>query len=91
MAYVVSQQLNAQPEALLLATGSEVGLAVEAQKALEKEGIRVSVVSLPSWDRFDEQSDEYKESVLPKAVRARLQLKWVLHLAGNVTLALKAM
>ncbi|MCY7670119.1 transketolase, partial [Bacillus altitudinis] len=46
-----------------------------AQKALEKEGIRVSVVSLPAWDRFDQQSDEYKESVLPKAVRARVAIE----------------
>ncbi|MBR3381192.1 MAG: transketolase, partial [Bacillus sp. (in: Bacteria)] len=55
--YVVVEAADAQPEALLLASGSEVGLAIEAQKALEKEGIRVSVVSLPAWDRFDEQSD----------------------------------
>nr|MDF9458964.1 transketolase C-terminal domain-containing protein [Bacillus pumilus] len=66
---------DAQPEALLLASGSEVGLAIEAQKALEKEGIRASVVSLPAWDRFDQQSDEYKESVLPTAVRARIAIE----------------
>ncbi|MCY7604208.1 transketolase, partial [Bacillus altitudinis] len=73
--YVVVEAADAQPEALLLASGSEVGLAIEAQNALEKEGIRVSVVSLPAWDRFDEQSDEYKESVLPKAVRARFAIE----------------
>ncbi|EKF35768.1 transketolase [Bacillus xiamenensis] len=73
--YVVVEAADAQPEALLLASGSEVGLAIEAQKALEKEGIRASVVSLPAWDRFDEQSDEYKESVLPKAVRARIAIE----------------
>ena len=73
--YVVVEAADAQPEALLLASGSEVGLAIEAQKALEKEGIRVSVVSLPAWDRFDEQSDEYKESVLPKEVRARVAIE----------------
>lgn len=73
--YVVVEAADAQPEALLLASGSELGLAIEAQKALEKEGIRVSVVSLPAWDRFDEQSDEYKESVLPKAVRARVAIE----------------
>ncbi|WP_144665496.1 transketolase [Bacillus altitudinis] len=73
--YVVVEAADAQPEALLLASGSEVGLAIEAQKALEKEGIRVSVVSVPAWDRFDEQSDEYKESVLPKAVRARVAIE----------------
>ncbi|MBD3858378.1 transketolase [Bacillus sp. 28A-2] len=73
--YVVVEAADAQPEALLLASGSEVGLAIEAQKALEKEGIRASVVSLPAWDRFDQQSDEYKESVLPKAVRARIAIE----------------
>ncbi|MFF2414823.1 transketolase [Bacillus safensis] len=73
--YVVVEAADAQPEALLLASGSEVGLAIESQKALEKEGIRASVVSLPAWDRFDQQSDEYKESVLPKAVRARIAIE----------------
>ncbi|KIL21094.1 Transketolase [Bacillus safensis] len=73
--YVVVEAADAQPEALLLASGSEVGLAIEAQKALEKEGIRASVVSLPAWDRFDQQSDEYKESVLPKAVCARIAIE----------------
>lgn len=73
--YVVVEAADAQPEALLLASGSEVGLAIEAQKALEKEGIRTSVVSLPAWDRFDQQSDEYKESVLPTAVRARIAIE----------------
>ncbi|MEC2425755.1 transketolase [Bacillus safensis] len=73
--YVVVEAADAQPEALLLASGSEVGLAIEAQKALEKEGIRASVVSLPAWERFDQQSDEYKESVLPKAVRARIAIE----------------
>ncbi|MFS0654874.1 transketolase [Bacillus sp. 179-C3.3 HS] len=73
--YVVVEAADAQPEALLLASGSEVGLAIEAQKALEKEGIRVSVVSLPAWDRFNQQSDEYKESVLPQSVRARIAIE----------------
>ncbi|MEH7634832.1 transketolase [Bacillus pumilus] len=73
--YVVVEAADAQPEALLLASGSEVGLAIEAQKALEKEGIRASVVSLPAWDRFDQQSDEYKESVLPTVVRARIAIE----------------
>ncbi|MGA3882127.1 transketolase-like TK C-terminal-containing protein, partial [Bacillus pumilus] len=73
--YVGVEAADAQPEALLLASGSEVGLASEAQKALEKEGIRASVVSLPAWDRFEQQSDEYKESVLPTAVRARIAIE----------------
>ncbi|WP_088007895.1 transketolase [Indiicoccus explosivorum] len=72
-AYVVSGAEN--PEAILLATGSEVSLAVEAQKQLRDEGIAVSVVSMPSWDRFDQQDDAYKESVLPKNVKKRLAVE----------------
>jgi transketolase len=73
-AYVVSP---AQKEAvaLLLATGSEVSLAVEAQKVLAQEGIDVSVVSMPSWDRFEKQSAEYKNSVIPKNVKKRLGIE----------------
>lgn len=74
-AYVISPATKGTPAALLLATGSEVGLAVEAQKALASEGIDVSVVSMPSWDRFDAQSKEYRESVIPKNVKARLGIE----------------
>jgi transketolase len=74
-AYVVSPAKGEQPAALLLATGSEVSLAVDAQKALASEGIEVSVVSMPSWDRFEAQSKEYKESVLPKTVKKRLAIE----------------
>jgi transketolase len=74
-AYVISPAANGTPAALLLATGSEVGLAVEAQKELANEGIQVSVVSMPDWDRFDEQSKEYKESVLLKNVKKRLGIE----------------
>ncbi|CRK80356.1 transketolase [Neobacillus massiliamazoniensis] len=74
-AYVISPAGKETPEALLLATGSEVGLAVEAQKSLASEGIEVSVVSMPSWDRFEEQSQEYKDSILPKNVKKRLGLE----------------
>ncbi|MEK5364052.1 transketolase [Peribacillus castrilensis] len=72
--YVISEAKN-DLDGLLLASGSEVPLAVDAQKALEKEGIFVSVVSMPSWDRFDKQTDEYKESVLPKKVKTRLGIE----------------
>jgi transketolase len=74
-AYVVSPGSKETPDALLLATGSEVNLAVEAQKVLSSEGIDVSVVSMPSWDRFEAQSKEYKESVLPKSVKKRLGIE----------------
>ncbi len=73
-AYVVSEA-NGDANGLLLASGSEVALAVEAQQALEKEGIFVSVVSMPSWDRFEKQSAEYKESVLPSHLKRRLGIE----------------
>jgi transketolase len=73
-AYVISPA-EGTPQALLLASGSEVNLAVEAQKTLASEGVQVSVVSMPSWDRFEEQSKEYKESVLPKSVKKRLGIE----------------
>ncbi|WP_251549228.1 transketolase [Neobacillus muris] len=74
-AYVVSPASKETPAALLLASGSEVSLAVEAQKVLAGEGIEVSVVSMPSWDRFEEQPQEYKQSVLPKKVKKRLGIE----------------
>lgn len=74
-AYVVSPASNNNPEVLLLAAGSEVGLAVEAQKVLENEGINASVVSMPSWANFEKQSKEYKETVIPKSVKKRLGIE----------------
>ncbi|RHW37963.1 transketolase [Neobacillus notoginsengisoli] len=74
-AYVISASAKETPDALLLATGSEVGLAVQAQAELAKEGIEVSVVSMPSWDRFEQQSKEYKETVLPKSIKKRLGIE----------------
>ncbi|SDL96977.1 transketolase [Bacillus sp. OK048] len=74
-AYVVSPSERETPDALILASGSEVSLAVEAQKALAGEGIHVSVVSMPSWDRFEQQSQEYKNTVLPKNVKKRLGIE----------------
>lgn len=74
-AYVVSPATKQTPDAILIATGSEVSLAVEAQSKLLAEGIDASVVSMPSMDRFEQQSAEYKESVLPKAVTKRLAIE----------------
>lgn len=74
-AYVVSSATKQIPDAIIIATGSEVSLAIEAQSKLLAEGIDVSVVSMPSMDRFEQQSDEYKESVLPKAVTKRLAIE----------------
>ncbi|OAZ59841.1 Transketolase [Bacillus siamensis] len=74
-AYTVSKAKTDSPDALLLATGSEVGLAIEAQAKLADENIHVSVVSMPSWDRFEKQSAEYKNSVLPPNVTKRLAIE----------------
>ncbi|MEW8971965.1 MAG: transketolase [Mesobacillus sp.] len=74
-AYVISPAGKDNADALLLAAGSEVGLAVKAQEALASEGIDVAVVSMPSWDRFEQQSKEYKESVIPKSVKKRLGIE----------------
>ncbi|MCM3595660.1 transketolase [Metabacillus idriensis] len=74
-AYTISPSKKETADALLLATGSEVGLAVEAQDALLKEGIDVAVVSMPSWNRFESQSKEYRDSVLPKTVKKRLAIE----------------
>ena len=60
---------------ILIGTGSELQLAVEAQEKLAAEGVKARVVSMPCWDLFEEQSAEYKESVLPGAVRARVAVE----------------
>lgn len=73
-AYIVSKAKK-EAEGLLLASGSEVSLAIAAQKELEKEDIFVSVVSMPSWDRFEKQSKEYRESVLPSQIKKRLAIE----------------
>ncbi|GGP16007.1 transketolase [Oceanobacillus neutriphilus] len=74
-AYIVSKSEKETPDALLLATGSEVQLAVAAQEALKEKGVDVQVVSMPSWDRFEAQDEAYKNEVLPKEVTARVGLE----------------
>jgi transketolase len=74
-AYVISPAQGKVPAGILLATGSEVNLAILAQDALRKRGQDVSVISMPSMDLFDAQSDEYKNSVLPKKVRKRVAIE----------------
>lgn len=74
-AYVVSDAEGGKPQAQILATGSEVQLAVAAQKALAEEGIQVRVISMPSWDLFEKQSKEYKNSVILPEVKARLAIE----------------
>jgi transketolase len=74
-AYILENSKKETPDTIIIATGSEVSLAVEAKAALEKENIDVRVVSMPCMDIFEEQSDEYKEMVLPKKVRARVAVE----------------
>ncbi len=73
-AYVFSD-VAGTPDVILIGTGSELQLALAAQEKLAGEGIKARVVSMPCWDLFDEQSAEYKESVLPAAVRARVAVE----------------
>jgi transketolase len=73
-AYVLSD-CDRSPELILIATGSEVSLAIEAKKQVEAQGLATRVVSMPSWELFERQSDEYKERVLPRDVHARISIE----------------
>lgn len=73
-AYIVFET-ETKPEYLLLATGSEVSLAIEAAKDLDKQGKGVRVVSMPNWFAFEQQSDEYKKSVIPKELTKRVAIE----------------
>ena len=73
--YVLADAPGGQPEVILIGTGSEVSLCVEAHGRLVAEGVRSRVVSLPSWELFDEQPAAYRESVLPAAVTARVAVE----------------
>ena len=73
--YVLAEAAGGAPEVILIATGSEVGLAVQARATLEAEGIPTRVVSMPSTDVFDRQDAAYRESVLPAAVRRRVAVE----------------
>ncbi|MCS5719438.1 transketolase [Herbiconiux sp. CPCC 205763] len=74
-AYVLAEAPNGTPDVIFIATGSEVQLAVNARAILKEEGINARVVSAPSLEWFEEQSDEYKESVLPASVKARVSIE----------------
>ena len=74
-AYVLADARDGKPEVLLLASGSEVSLCVTAYEQLKAEGIKVRVVSMPSWELFEQQSPEYRESVIPAAVTARVSVE----------------
>ena len=74
-AYVLADAPGGKPEVILIASGSEVSLAVEAHETLVAQGIRSRVVSMPSWDIFDHQPESYRKSVLPPDVHARVVIE----------------
>jgi transketolase len=74
-AYVLAEAPNGAPDVIFIATGSEVQIAVDAREQLKAEGINARVVSAPCLEWFEEQSAEYRESVLPKSVRARVSIE----------------
>jgi len=74
-AYVLSEAEGGDPQVVLIASGSEVAVALEAQEALRGEGIRARVVSMPSWVLFERQTREYRDRVLPPAVTARVSVE----------------
>ncbi len=73
--YVLADAPNQAPQLILIASGSEVSLAIDAYERLSSEGIAVRVVSLPCWELFEHQTAEYRESVLPAAVTARISIE----------------
>lgn len=70
--YIIAESIKAKPDAIIIASGSEVSLAVDAKKELMEKGFDVRVVSMPCMDIFEQQSDEYKEKILPQTVEKRL-------------------
>ena len=74
-AYVLADAEDGRPEVLLMATGSEVSMCVEAYEELTRQGVRARVVSMPSWELFERQSEEYRRIVLPPTVKARVAVE----------------
>ncbi|MEO6708053.1 MAG: transketolase C-terminal domain-containing protein, partial [Planctomycetota bacterium] len=74
-AYVLRDAPDGKPDVILIASGSELGLCVAAGDQLVKEGVKVRLVSFPCWELFERQSPDYKESVLPQEVRARVSIE----------------
>ena len=73
--YILSDSEKETPDVLLMASGSEVPPALEAQRLLREQGVDARVVSMPSMELFDRQSEEYREKVLPRSVRARVSME----------------
>lgn len=74
-AYVLAEASGGPPQAILLATGSELGLAMEARERLERDGVRTRVVSMPCWELFAAQPQAYRDAVLPPSVKARVSIE----------------
>jgi transketolase len=74
-AYILSDATNGKPDVLLLATGSEVSLCLDAQEALRQKGAQARVISMPSWELFERQDEGYREAVLPSDVEARVSVE----------------
>jgi transketolase len=74
-AYVLADAPDGHPDVLLLASGSEVALCITAYEQLTKDGVKARVISMPSWDLFERQDEDYRESVLPEAVAARVSVE----------------
>jgi transketolase len=74
-AYVLADAEGGKPDVILMATGSEVRLCVEAYEKLKSEGVKARVVSMPSWELFEAQDAAYKESVFPTSVTARVSVE----------------
>lgn len=70
--YIIAESIKAKPDAIIIASGSEVSLTVDAKKELMEKGFDIRVVSMPCMDIFEQQSDEYKEKILPQTVEKRL-------------------
>jgi transketolase len=78
-AYIMADAKNAEPQVILIASGSEVELCIEAREQLERKGVAARVVSMPSWELFERQDESYRNAVLPHRIRARVAVE-----AGSV-------
>lgn len=74
-AYILSEAEGGKPDVLLMASGTEVALAMDSQAKLKSEGIKARVVSMPSWELFEHQDREYRDSVLPPSIKARVSIE----------------
>src|SRR5205823_4880411 len=74
-AYVLKDPAGRAPDVILIGTGSEVHVALDAAKLLEGKGVAARVVSMPSWDLFERQPPDYREGVLPSAIKARVAVE----------------